>query len=271
MLRAYFPKPIFFLLSTTLLTLSAQAQPADPAFSWPDGYQMALSLTFDDARPSQPNGGADLLNQYGAKATFYVVPSSVEPHLDKWKSIVEAGHEIGNHSINHPCTGNFSWSKDYPLEEYSIEQMEEELMEANRQIEALLSVTPTSYAYPCGETTIGRGHNARSVLPLIARHFQTGRGWLDETANDPTYFDRAHLRGIPMDGKDFDEILEIINQAKSQGYWLVLAGHEIAEEGSLTTRVSMLHELLPYLRDSALEIWVAPVGEIATYIEEQVR
>ena len=262
---------LFLFLTTSLLTLSALAQPTSPPFSWPDGYQMALSLTFDDARPSQPNGGVDILNKYDAKATFYVVPASVKPHLEGWKRIVDAGHEIGNHSINHPCTGNFDWSKDSPLEEYSIEQMEAELMEASRQIEDLLGVTPTSYAYPCGETTIGRGHNARSVIPLIARLFQTGRGWLDETANDPTYFDRAQLRGTPMDAKDFDEILEVINQAKSQGYWLVLAGHEIGEEGSLTTRATMLEELLSYLRDSAPDIWLAPVGEIATYVEEHMK
>ena len=57
-----------------------------------------------------------------------------------------------------------------------LNQSNAQLSEANRQIEDLLGVTPTSYAYPCGETTIGRGHNARSFIPLIARHFQTGRG-----------------------------------------------------------------------------------------------
>ena len=71
-----------------------------------------------------------------------------------------------------------------------------------------------------------------------------------------------------MDGKDFDEILALIQEAKSQGYWLVLAGHEINEEGPLTTRISMLEELLPYLKDSAPEVWLAPVGEVATYVEQ---
>ena len=77
----------------------------------------------------------------------------------------------------------------------------------------------------------------------------------------------AQVRGIPMDEKNFDELLPIIEQAKVQGYWLVLAGHEIGESGSLTTRKTMLHELLAYLRDNAPEIWLAPVVEIASYIE----
>ena len=234
---------LFIICILLYVPLESFGQPGDSSFSWPEGYEMGLSLTFDDARSSQPNGGTDLLDRYGARATFYVVPASVEPFLGEWKRIVETGHEIGNHSIEHPCTGNFSWSKDTPLEEYTMKKMEAELKEASRQIESLLGVTPTSYAYPCGETTIGRGLNAESVIPLVARLFQTGRGWLDETANDPTYVDMAQVRGIPMDERDFDELLPIIEQAKAQGYWLVLAGHEIDESGSLTTRTAMLEKI----------------------------
>lgn len=255
------------LIIVLLLPLPALGQPTEPLFSWGDGHEMALSLTFDDARPSQANGGADLLDRYGVRATFYVMPAAVEPHLMGWKRIVAAGHEIGNHTNNHPCTGNFDWSKDYPLEKYTEEQMEDELLETNKQIESLLGVTPTSFAYPCGETTMGRGIDAKSYIPVVARHFKTGRGWLDETSNDPTYFDPALIRGMKMDDMTFEEIRPLIDQAREQGYWLVLAGHEIGQSGPLTTRASMLKDLLTYLRDEAPEIWVAPVGEVAAYAE----
>src|SRR4030043_1269646 len=43
-------------------------------FAWPEGKQMALSLTFDDARLSQPDKGIPLLEKYGVKATFYISP-----------------------------------------------------------------------------------------------------------------------------------------------------------------------------------------------------
>lgn len=256
----------YILLLVFLFAHPTYAQ--QDSFSWPDGYTMALSLTFDDARPSQANGGTDILNEFEAKATFYVVPSSVEPHLEGWKRIVEAGHEIGNHSIHHPCTGNFTWSRDTPLEEYTIESMEAELKEANQQIESLLGVTPVSYAYPCGETTVGRGLGAKSMIPLISRLFQTGRGWLDETANAPDYFDMGQVRGVPMDDMTFDNLLPLIQQAKEQGYWLVLAGHEIGKEGAQTTRGEMLEDLLIYLRDDAPDIWLGTVRDVAGYVEQ---
>ena len=261
-------KRFLALFSLYLLPFAAFAQESSGSFAWPAGYEMALSLTFDDARTSQPNGGADLLDKYAARATFYVMPEAVKQHLMGWKRIVAAGHEIGNHTLYHACTGNFSWSKDYPLEEYTLKQMEKELLEANRQIEALLGVTPMSFAYPCGETTIGRGVDAESYIPIVSRHFKTGRGWLDETSNDPAYVDYGQVRGMKMDDMSFEEILPLINQAKEQGYWLVLAGHEIGNEGPLTTRESMLKELLIYLRDAAPEIWLAPVNEVAEYVEQ---
>ncbi|NIV14989.1 MAG: polysaccharide deacetylase family protein, partial [Aliifodinibius sp.] len=55
--------------------------------------------------------GTAFLNKHGVKATFYVVPSAMEGQIDGWKEAVSNGHEIGNHTLNHPCTGNFDWKR----------------------------------------------------------------------------------------------------------------------------------------------------------------
>ena len=54
-------------------------------FQWPEGKKMALSLTFDDARLSQPDLGIPLLDKYGIKATFYVSPDNMIQRVDAWK------------------------------------------------------------------------------------------------------------------------------------------------------------------------------------------
>src|SRR5688572_24482762 len=128
---------------------------------WPAGKQTAVSLTFDDARFSQVEGGTALLDQYGVKATFYVVPSWVEQRLEGWKKAAASGHEIGNHSLKHPCTGNFAWARANALEDYTLEQMRNELTEANKAIERLLGVKPQVFAYPCGQTFVGRGKDTK--------------------------------------------------------------------------------------------------------------
>lgn len=238
------------------------------AFVWPDGKQAAVSLSFDDARPSQVETGLGLFKEYGTKVTFYVLVSGMEGRKELWQQAVKDGHEIGNHSLYHPCTGNFLWSRDRALEDYTVEQMRDELSEANNKIEHLLGVTPRSFAYPCGQTFVGRGTATESYVPVAARLFTSARGWLDESPNDPAYVDLAQLTGMSMDALDFQHILPLLEQARDQGQWLVLAGHEIGEEGPQTTRVSMLRQLVSYAQDPKNGFWLAPVGTVANYVEE---
>jgi peptidoglycan/xylan/chitin deacetylase (PgdA/CDA1 family) len=259
----------FTAICIFLTSFAATAQKDTSSFKWPDGKKAAISLSFDDARESQVTGGTALLDRYGIKATFYVVPSAVERQLEGWKKAVTAGHEIGNHSLSHPCTGNFAWSRDNALENFSLDQMKKELTECNKRVRALLNVSPSVFAYPCGQKFVGRGVNTKSYVPLVASLFIAGRGWMDEGPNDPRYCNFAQLTGVEMDGKDFSEILPLIEAAVKEGQWLVLAGHEMGEGGDQTTRLSMLEKLAEYVNDPAHGIWIAPVGEVAKYLQKK--
>jgi hypothetical protein len=92
---------------------------------------------------------------------------------------------------------------------------------------------------------------------------------MDESPNDPGFCDLAQLTGMEMDGKEFEQILPLLEKASAAGRWIVLGGHEIGTEGVQTTRVGMLEKLLPYVKDPAHGWWVAPIGTIARYIRQQ--
>ena len=257
---------MFPLLTALLLTALQTGWAQSRTFAWPEGKQVALSLSFDDARASQATTGIPVLNEYGVKGTFYVVPSAVKGQLENWKKAVAAGQEIANHSVNHPCTGNFPWSRSRALEDYTQESMRAELAEANAQIHTLLGVRCEGFAYPCGNTFVGRGVNTKSYVPVVADLFATGRGWLNEGPNSPEFCDMAQLTGMEMDGKDFEQILPLIQQARAGGMWLILAGNEMGEGGPQTTRLSMLRKLIQYAQDPKNGIWIAPVGTVARYV-----
>lgn len=257
---------ILFILFPCKILL---AQQGESTFAWPEGKQIAISLSFDDARASQVDAGTALLDQYGVKGTFYVVPNSVKQRLEGWKKAVISGHEIGNHSFNHPCTGNFPWSRQKAIENYTLKKMRNELILTNKTIMELLGVEAEVFAYPCGQTYIGRGKNTKSYVPVVSKLFLSGRGWLDEGPNAPQFCDLAQLTGMEMDGKDFDQILPLIENAKKSGAWLVLAGHEMGGSGNQTTRLSMLKKLIEYAQNPANGIWIAPVGTVAKYIKGQ--
>jgi peptidoglycan-N-acetylglucosamine deacetylase len=262
-------QPVIISVVLSLQVSVSAGQNTDNVFKWPSGKRAAVSLTFDDARFSQVEGGTALLDEYKVKATFFVLPSAVEQRLDGWRKATASGHEIGNHSLTHPCTGNFPWSRKNALEEYTLDKMRVQLKEANNRIQKLLGVVPEVFAYPCGQTFVGRGVETKSYIPVVADLFTVGRGWLNEGPNDPAFCDMAQITGMEMDGKNFEDILPLLENAKKNNQWIVLAGHEMGEAGSQTTRLSMLRKLLEYASDPANELWIAPAGTVARYINDQ--
>jgi len=238
-------------------------------FRWSGGKRAAVSLSFDDARLSQVDNGLAILDKYGVKATFYVIPGSVKRRLAGWQRAVASGHEIGNHSLRHPCTGNFSWARKKALEEYSLEMMERELDEANTEIERLLGVRPTTFAYPCGQKFVGRGRAVKSYVPLVAERFVVGRGYNEEVMNDPAFCDLAQVMSAGIDGLDFEQIKGLVERAAADGRWLILCGHEIGRPGSQATRASALEAFCEYAQDPANGLWVDTVEAVGRYILEQ--
>ena len=255
--------------TSNLQNKELSALEAEKKFSWPEGKHGAISVTFDDARFSQIDNGLPILDQYDAKATFYVSISSLEKRLDAWKKAVANGHEIGNHSLTHPCSGNFSFAREKALENYTLNKMHYELEESNIIIERLLNVRPVSFAYPCGQKFVGRGQNLKSYIPVVAENFLTGRGWMDEWSNDPGFCDMSQLMGVELDGKDFEQVKQWIDKTTANGGWLVFCGHDIGESGRQTTLSPTLKALCEYAQDPANGLWLDTVQTVANYIVKQ--
>src|SRR5207302_5411763 len=91
--------------------------------NWPTGKRAAVSLSFDDARTSQVDRGLVLLKKEGVRVTFFVNLEPVKKRLAGWKQAVADGHEIGNHSLTHPCTGNYPAFLQNALENYDLRMM----------------------------------------------------------------------------------------------------------------------------------------------------
>jgi len=257
------------ILVIVLLCKCEFAQASSILFKWPEGKKMGLSLTFNDARLSQIDKGIPLLDKYGVKGTFYVSPDLMAQRMSGWKKAFKNGHDIGNHSMVHPCTGNFDWARERALENYTLPDMKKELVSANKLIKDSLGVNAVSFAYPCGQKFVGKGLDTKSYVPVVASLFVTGRGWRDEGANDPLFCDLSQLNGMELDGKSFEDIKKLIDVAKSKGQWLVLAGHETDNNGTQTTLLSTLEAICRYATDPANEIWIDHVQNIASYIKEQ--
>jgi len=68
-----------------------------------------IALTFDDGpRPEIVRGMLNTLGEYGVRATFFVVGSQVDAHPAITRRMLDEGHEIANHTYNHPRLAGLS-------------------------------------------------------------------------------------------------------------------------------------------------------------------
>jgi peptidoglycan/xylan/chitin deacetylase (PgdA/CDA1 family) len=262
---------VLLIVGTAIGRQVPNADSTNPAkrFRWPNGRHAAVSLSFDDARVSQIDTGLALLKRQLVKVTFFVQAEQVRKRLDGWKKAVADGHEIGNHSNTHPCTANYSFSRLNALEGYTLEMMAAQLDGANAEVQDLLGVKPRTFAYPCGQKFVGRGLDVRSYVPLVAERFLVGRGYLDESANDPQVCDLAQAMGTSFDDMEFEQMRNQVEQAANEGRWVIFVGHEIGKRGYQVTDTAALEALCEYLKDPAHGIWLGTVAEIAEYIRQQ--
>lgn len=88
--------------------LEIQTLPTDEIFEGRKVY-----LTFDDGPSENTAAILDILEQYGVKATFFVVGKTDKASLSLYKRIVDEGHTLGMHSYSHDYGDIYSSLENY--------------------------------------------------------------------------------------------------------------------------------------------------------------
>ena len=71
-----------------------------------------IALTFDDGpHPRITPEILEILNEYGIKATFFVIGQNVVNYPETMKLVIESGCEIGNHTYSHKNFKNLGVSE----------------------------------------------------------------------------------------------------------------------------------------------------------------
>ena len=112
--------------------------PATPAPAPTTGNKV-IALTFDDGPGPHTAHLLDILDQYGAKATFFLIGSKVSGQASIVRSIQARGHQLGNHSWSHP-----------ELPKLPVDQIAGEVDRTNEAIRQATGVTPAILRPPYG-------------------------------------------------------------------------------------------------------------------------
>lgn len=236
---------------------------------WPDGVRAAVSLSFDDAVSSQLDQAIPILNDYASKGTFYVNPvpgMRFERDAERWRDAYAQGHELGNHTLKHFCSGNFSFvDADRALELMTLSAIEADVLEAERILKDLMGdLGPHSFAYPCGQTFVGRSVKRQSYVPLIAEHFSVARG-VGEAANDPRICDIHCLSSWMVEGLRGDQLIAMLKPAIESGHWAIFCFHGIGGD-HIRIDAEPFEELVAYLADPRHDLWVDTVQTVGEYV-----
>lgn len=208
----------------------------------------------------------------GTKVTLFLTSKNIGDHAAAWRRAAQAGHEIANHTVSHPCSGNFDWSRDNALEDLTLDRIRREMTDANAAIEQATGVRPATFAYPCGQTFVGRGAHVASYVPVVGELFLAGRGWQGESANDPEFVDLAQVIGCSMDNQDWRTLQPLVDTAIAKGQWLVLGGHDIGSTtGPQVTRIETIRALLQYATAADRGVWVDTFAHVADHIKRTRR
>jgi peptidoglycan/xylan/chitin deacetylase (PgdA/CDA1 family) len=185
--------------------------------------QAMVSFTFDDFPESAAAAGVPILEQYDAKATFYVAGDLVDKRCDHWQgvradAIVELhrrGHEIGCHTFSHKAATELDAAR------LAVE------IEENRRY--LLGLDPSiqidNFAYPFGLGSVWR-------KAQLAKTFRSSRGIIPGINSGVV--DLQYLRATPLINHHIDEagIDRAFDALVDANGWLIFYGHDVATKPS---------------------------------------
>lgn len=114
-----------------------------------------VALTFDDGPdPKITRQILDTLKKYEARATFFMLGSRVEYYPDVVNEVIEAGHEIGNHTWNHA-----------DLTKLSADRVQKEIESTSEMIEKISGHKPEAFRPPYG--AVNKTVRFQTELPVV--------------------------------------------------------------------------------------------------------
>ena len=279
----------------------AQDSPAKPvaaskkdSFHWPRGAKAAVSLTHDDGCPTHLTNAIPTLDKFGLKGTFFLIGDDIKGNEDKWAAAGKRGHELGSHTMFHPCPRDvMHQEKGKALEDYTLKRLGREMDDSIALLKKLTGKKgPFPFSYPCGDdNAVGEKGHKQSYIPLVAKKFLAGTNAYGDGIVDPRQVsfteipsqpEGANYRSTP-DGKisyaiipqmggeseaSGDDLIKAVQKAEAQGGWASFCFHGVGGDW-IPTKLEAYKRLCEYLAKNPDRYWVAPFGDVVKYLKSQ--
>ena len=257
-----------------LAMMAALALPAIAAdnrpFQWPEGRQAAVSLAYDDALDSQLDNAIPALDRHGLKGSFYLYMSNgpVEARMAEWRAAAAHGHELGNHTLFHQCSGSMQgreWVQPQrDLDKTTAAQMQDQVRMANVMLAAIDGRHERTMTVPCGDVLAG----GQNYIDLVAAEFVAIKLGSGAVVPDMHALDlHAVPIGVP-ENVSGQQLIAWAKEAAKRGTMANFTFHGIGGD-HLSVSNEAHEELLAYLAAHRDVYWTDTFLNLMNHVREQ--
>ena len=176
------------------------------------------------------------------------------------------GHELGNHTLFHPCDGglpNRSWvNPDHDLRTYTVGRAVDEIQATNALLHAIDGKTARTFGYPCGDLQVG----GVPFYDKVKSEFVAARG-AGTGLTTPAQLRAGTINCYAMEHETGAAMIDLVKQAQKAHALVVLVFHGVGGGHAINVELAAHRQLLRYLQAHTADIWVAPLVEVATYMQ----
>jgi peptidoglycan/xylan/chitin deacetylase (PgdA/CDA1 family) len=231
------------------------------------GKKCAVVLTYDDAINQHLDNAIPVLDSLKLKATFYITAfsTSMQARLNDWKKLAAKGHELGNHTLYHPCIGGAGreWVRpEYDMRQYTVQRMIDETRMTNVFLQALDGKTKRTFAFTCGDMKIGDS----SFINAMKNDFVAARAVRNQM-HKINEVDLYNVDCYMVNGETGAQMIEWAKKAMETNSLLVVLFHGVGGGNGLNVELPAHREFLQYLKKNEKDIWIAPMLDVAEYIK----
>ena len=205
---------------------SFAVDPANTVWNYNDNGVKTVYLTFDDGPSQYTSQVLDILDRYGAKATFFETAQNPE-YFSLIKECYDRGHTIGLHTYCH----------EYPTVYASTDAYFSDLKQIADVVSAQIGYVPLFVRFPGGSSNEVSKHYCEGIMTELSQEVQA-RGYqywdwnassgdgadetADQTVANATQYSFTNIVLLMHDavGKQssIDALPRIIEYYQSQGY-----------------------------------------------------
>lgn len=262
-------KTLLFINAFFCLTLPFSSS-ALSQFDWPNDAIAAVSLSYDDALNSHLDNVAPALDKYNLKGSFYLTLSSpvVKNRLEEWRTIAKNGHELGNHSLNHACSGSLpgrDWvAKHNDLDNKYLIEVINEIQTANTFLTAIDGHSERTFTVPCADKIVEK----KNYVLSLHKDFVGIKSHVGEIPLKKSAIDRLNMPVLAPVDVDGETLINHVKQAGKLGTIVNFTFHGVGGD-HLAISKQAHKELLQFLANNKNIYWVDTFRNISLYVKKE--